>query len=220
MSSRHSPLIRFLQTSLLLVGIVLNLAACTLLQPSVAPGAVLFQDEFSFPSSGWDRYRDETYEADYVDGAYRMRVFTGQTMVWSLPGVNLQDVRITVEAHAIHGSPNNLFGTICRYQNADNFIFFLVSSDGFAGIGRYIDGERQLLTDESLLPTDAVPDRESLLTITATCSKQDLQLQINGLDVASAETEQVDTGDVGLLAGTYDEGDVTIEFDNLSVIQP
>jgi len=137
-----------------------------------------------------------------------------------LPGVDLQDVRITVEARAIQGSSNNLFGTICRYQNADNFIFFLVSSDGFAGIGRYIDGERQLLTDESLLPTNAIPDIQSLLTITTTCNKQDLGLQINGLEVAAAETEQVVAGDVGLLVGTYDEGDVTIEFDNLSVVQP
>jgi hypothetical protein len=216
----HSKLIRFLQACLLFTGFVLILAACTWLQPSVAPGNVLFQDDFSLPSSGWDRYRDETYEAEYVDGAYRMRVFTNQTMVWSLPGVDLQDVRITVEARAIQGSSNNLFGTICRYQNADNFIFFLVSSDGFAGIGRYIDGERQLLTDESLLPTNAIPDIQSLLTITTTCNKQDLGLQINGLEVAAAETEQVVAGDVGLLVGTYDEGDVTIEFDNLSVVQP
>jgi len=200
--------------------LALLLTGCASLLPAAAPGDVLFQDEFNYTSSGWDRYADETYEARYVSGVYRIQVFTNQTMVWSLPGVKLQDVQIAVDAGAIEGTPNNLFGTICRYINADNFVFFLVSSDGFAGIGRYRDGERQLLTDRSLLPTDAIPDDRSPLHLTSTCSGRTLRLAINGREVAAAETELAGAGDVGLLAGTYDAGGVTIEFDNFSVTQP
>ncbi|MFN2148045.1 MAG: hypothetical protein ACK2T2_06600 [Anaerolineales bacterium] len=205
---------------LLFAAISTSLASCAWIQPPVASGDVLFQDDFSLPSSGWDRYQDETYEADYTGGVYRMQVFTRQTMVWSLPGVNLQDVRIVVEAHATAGTINNLFGTICRYENANNFDFFLVSSDGFVGIGQYKDGKRELLTDESLLPTDAIPDPNAWLTITSICKGDQLQLDINGQTVAAARIQPVGHGDVGLLVGTYDEGGVTVQFDNLSVTLP
>ena len=198
----------------------MSIASCAWIQPPVASGEVLFQDDFSLTSSGWDRYRDETYEADYADGAYRMQVFTNQTIVWSMPGVNLQDVRIVVEAQALMGSSNNLFGTICRYKNAGNFDFFLVSSDGFIGIGHYLDGKRELLTDESLLPTDAIPNAKSRLTLSSICNGDRLQLDINGQTVATAQTESIESGDIGLLVGTYDEGGVTVQFDNLSLIKP
>lgn len=217
---RSSILRRIFRRGLTLIALCMGAASCAWIQPATGPGEVLFQDDFTLTSSGWDRYRDETYEADYVDGAYRIRVFTPQTMVWSLPDVDLQDVRIVVEARSVAGSSDNMFGTICRYENADNFIFFIVSSDGFAGIGRYLDGQRRLLTDESLLPTDAIPDDESQLTLTSVCSGRSLRLEINSQPVAEVEIPQVTSGDVGLLAGTYDLPDVTIEFDNLSVTHP
>jgi hypothetical protein len=220
MTSCSSNFKRMLRLGLILIAWGAGLTSCSWLQPAVGSGEVLFQDDFSLTSSGWDRYRDETYEADYADGAYRIRVFTPRTMVWSLPDVNLQEVRIVVEARSAAGSSDNLFGTICRYENADNFIFFIVSSDGFAGIGRYLDGERQLLTDESLLPTDAIPDNEARLTLTSVCSGRDLRLEINGESVAQIRIAQATNGDIGLLAGTYDSPDVTIEFDNLSVTNP
>ena len=196
------------------------LASCSALQPQVLPGGVLFQDDFSRPVSGWDRYRDEIYEADYVDSTYRIRVITPQTLVWSLPGVSLGDVRLTVEARAIEGTSDNLFGIICRYVNADNYIFFLVSSDGYAGIGRYLEGAWDLLTDESLLPFKALHEGEATNLLTATCQGNSLSLEVNGQLVAQAEVESSEAGDIGLLSGTYDIGGTLIEFDNFSATKP
>jgi hypothetical protein len=196
------------------------LTSCSALQPQVLPGGVLFQDDFSRPVSGWDRFRDEIYEADYASSTYRIRVITPQTLVWSLPGVNLEDVRLAVEARAIEGTSDNLFGIICRYVNADNYIFFLVSSDGYAGIGRYVGGTRDLLTDESLLPTDAIHAGEDTNLLTATCQGDSLTLEVNGRLVAQAEVEGSEAGDIGLLSGTYDVGGTVIEFDNFSATKP
>ena len=198
----------------------LNLASCSAFQPQVLPGGVFFQDDFSRPVSGWDRYRDEIYEADYVDATYRIRVITPQTLVWSLPGVNLGDVRLTVEARAIEGTSDNLFGIICRYMNADNYIFFLVSSDGYAGIGRYLEGTRDLLTDESLLPFGALHEADATNVLTATCQGDSLTLEVNGQLVAQAELADTQAGDIGLLSGTYDVGGTVIEFDNFSATKP
>ncbi len=198
----------------------LLLSSCSALQPQVLPGGVLFQDDFSRPVSGWDRYRDEIYEADYVDSTYRIRVITPQTLVWSLPGVNLEDVRLTVEARAVEGTSDNLFGIICRYVSAEDYIFFLVSSDGYAGIGRYTAGRRDLLTDKSLLPIDALHEGHTTNLLTATCQGNSLSLEVNGQLVAQAEVGGSESGDVGLLSGTYDVGDTIIEFDNFSATKP
>jgi hypothetical protein len=200
--------------------LVAALTSCTALLPEVMPGGVLFQDDFSRPVSGWDRYRDEVYEADYEDDAYRIRVITPQTLVWSLPGVDLQDVRVTVEVRSLGGSSNNLYGTICRYENAENFIFFLASSDGYAGIGRYEAGERILLTDESLLPTKSIQEGDAINLLAATCDGRSLTLEINGQLIAQAEVDEAASGDIGLLSGTYDTGDTVIEFDNFSATLP
>ena len=35
---------------------------------------ILFQDDFSDPESGWDRFSDDSGLTDYVDGAYRITV--------------------------------------------------------------------------------------------------------------------------------------------------
>ena len=62
---------------ILLVTAMLALCqACNLLEPPVESGSVLFQDDFSRTASGWDRYSDDTYLTDYMDGGYRIAVFT------------------------------------------------------------------------------------------------------------------------------------------------
>lgn len=215
-----ATLIRRIFNSIRLWICVTLLSSCTAFLPPIAAGGVQFQDDFSRSISGWDRYRDEIYEADYQDGTYRMRVFTPQTLVWSLPGVQLDDVRVTVEVRFISGTADNLFGTICRYENAENFIFFLASSDGYAGIGQYLAGKRLLLTDDSLLPTDSIRTGDAVNIISATCNDRTLTLEINGQLVAQTAVDETGSGDIGLLSGTYGVGDTVIEFDNFSATRP
>ncbi len=196
------------------------LGGCIWLYPPAGPGEVLFQDDFSLTSSGWDRYQDDIYRADYQDGEYRIEIFSPETIAWSLPKLSFQDVWISVEAVRVKGPEDNAFGVICRYENPSNFIFFLISSDGYAGIGRYINGEKTLLSDESLLPTDAVRSGGEGNFIQAECIGDRLTLFVNNSRVAEAVVESIRSGDVGLIAGTYVDPDVEIRFDNFSTVQP
>jgi hypothetical protein len=141
-------------------------------------------------------------------------------MAWSLPDLSYSDVVLRVQAWRSGGPEDNLYGLICRYQDADNFIFFVLSSDGYMGIGRYLDGDRELLTDESLLPFEGIRPNENINLIEAYCVGENLTLTINGEQAAQAQTDWLIAGDVGLLAGTYSEPDVEIRFDNFSMLQP
>ena len=97
---------------------------------------VLFQDDFSDTSSGWDRVSVEDGVTDYADGAYRIFVNTSDSDVWANPGLKFDDVYVEVDATKIGGADDNDYGVICRYQDGDNFYFFVISSDGYYGVGK------------------------------------------------------------------------------------
>lgn len=201
-------------------GLSLALAACSVLRPEAGPGEVIFQDDFTRTSSGWDRYQDPSYSSDYYQGGYRIHVLSPNTDAWANPNLEIADAQIEVDAAKVGGPDNNVFGVLCRYQDARNFYFFLISSDGFAGIGVYKDGRRRLLSDDSLLPSSAVLQGDAWNHIRADCNQFSLSLIVNGVLVAEAQAAEWRTGDVGLIAGTYDLPGTEVLFDNFSVVRP
>lgn len=213
-------LINLCSSILKLLLLVVVVSACTTLTPKVNPGEVLFQDDFSRPSSGWDRYEDETYKSDYEDEMYIINIQQQNTEAWALPGLSFEDVIINVESSKVAGPDDNVYGVICRYQDSENFTFFLISSDGYTGIGAYIDGEKELLSHPTLLPSDAVETDGGSNYLRAECVREQLRLMVNNQLVAQAVAQNVIMGDVGLIAGSYDKSGVKVRFDNFSTIQP
>jgi len=203
---------------ILLLAIVVS--ACTTLTPKVNPGEVLFQDDFSRPSSGWDRYEDEMYKSDYENEMYIIKIQQQNTEAWALPGLSFGDVIINVESSKVAGPADNVYGVICRYLDSENFTFFLISSDGYTGIGIYVDGEKELLSHPTLLPSDAVVTDGGSNYLRAECVGEQLRLMVNGQLVAQAVSQKEIIGDVGLIAGSYEKSGVKIRFDNFSTVQP
>lgn len=195
-------------------------AGCSVLFGPPKPGSVLFQDDFSRPESGWDHYQDEQYVSDYHQDGYQIEIIEPNILAWATPGLSFDDSLVMVEATRRQGPADNAFGLICRYQDPDNFYFFLISSDGFAGIGQRLEGQRQLLSDEHMLPSQAILAGFEPNLILASCVGPRLELYVNGQYVTAVEDDTWSTGDVGLIAGSYETGNVTIQFDNFSVQQP
>jgi hypothetical protein len=197
------------------------LTSCTWIVPETESGAILYQDDFSRPESGWDRYQDDVYSVDYSQDAYRFQLFTADTEVWARPHLNFSDVRVEVIATKVNGPDDNIYGLICRYQDADNFYFFVVSSDGYAAIGLHKDGDGILLNEDTMQPAAVVQTGNTSNLIRAVCEGSELRLHVNDILVARTEdNENWVEGDVGLIVGTFDQPDVEIEFDNFSVIKP
>jgi hypothetical protein len=204
---------------LFVLSFALVLTACEALELPAAAGDVLFQDDFSRASSGWDRARDQAYHSDYVEGAYRIEILQPQTTAWANPGLDFADIHIEVDSLKSAGPDDNAFGVLCRYQDPDNYYFFLISSDGFAGIGARRLGMNVLLTGEAMLPSDAI-EIGGANHLRAECVGSRLALAVNGVPVAEAEASDWARGDVGLIAGSYAEAGAVIDFDNFTVIVP
>ena len=144
--------------------------ACSLSLPQTGGGSnasnILFKDDFSSTSSGWDTVRDTDGITDYENGAYRIQIKTigtnGNGMsYWASPGLESQlpgDVRIEVDATKSAGPDDNDFGVMCRYTSANDtpsFYQFMVTSDGYVGIVLVSGGDQQMLSSDKLQPSDA-----------------------------------------------------------------
>ncbi len=188
--------------------------------PASPHGEILFQDDFSDTASGWDRKSASTGGTDYDRGEYRIWLEETQHDRWANPGRDFTDVRIEVDASKADGPDDNDFGVICRYRDRDNFYAFLISSDGFYGIIRYLGGDSQVLGSDSLQPSNVITQGHATNHIEADCVGSTLRLYVNGEKVDEVRDSSHLHGDVGLVAGTYDVPGVDIHFDNFVVFAP
>jgi len=204
-----------------LMVLMLLLSACSLgNEAEPLSEGVLFVDDFSDTSSGWDRVDVEEGITDYADGVYRIFVNTDNTDQWANPGLDFTDTAIEVEATKVGGTDDNDFGVICRYDDTENFYFFIISSDGFYAAGRVIDGNQELLGESDMMPTDAINIGNVTNNIQVDCVGSLLTFSVNGTQLISVEDTAFSSGDVGLIAGTFDTLGTDIYFDNFVVREP
>lgn len=193
-------------------------------QPSTSgqTSNVLYQDDFSNTSSGWPSESSGGDVRDYANGGYHIYVSGTMSDIVVNAGTSLPaDVAVDVDITKSGGTDNNDFGVLCRLQDLDNFYFFQISSDGYAVIGKFENNEMQYLSADAMQKVDGIYSGSSVNHVRAICTGSSLSLYANGSLVATAtDSTFTSGGDVGLMAGTFDEGGVDILFDNLVVTNP
>jgi len=141
--------------------------------------------------------------------------------IWANPSKSFPgDVRVEVDATKAGGSDDNDFGLICRYQDTNNFYFLLISSDGYAAIGKYESGSQQLISSDKMVKVEGITPGAATNHIRADCVGSELKLYVNGNLVVTATDSSFTSGDVGLMAGTFSEPGTDILFDNFYVYKP
>lgn len=184
------------------------------------PNAI-YADDFSNPASGWETWSDENGSfVAYQNNGLRILVKDRQFDYWSRPGKRFVDARIEVDAIKLAGPNDNDLGLICRYQDKNNFYAFLISSDGYTGIVKVVDGKYNVLNGAQLAYSQSIHQGEALNHLQADCVGQTLSLAVNGQVVAQAQDSGFAAGEVGVIAGTNDSPDVDIFFDNFVVSKP
>jgi len=182
---------------------------------------ILYQDDFSSNSSGWDVYSDESMTTDYFDGGYHIMVTTTQYYSWANPGKVFTDTRTEVDGKFLAGPQDAEMGLICRYQDNSNFYFGIVAADGYYGIFKNLNGEFNLIGTESMSTSSKINQGlEATNQVRFDCVGDTLTLSANGEVLAQVKDSQFVSGDIGLIAGTYDVAGTDAWFDNLVVYQP
>ena len=186
-----------------------------------SPGDVLFQDDFSDPLSGWDRLSNSASGVlDYAEGMYRITVNTPYTLLWATPNLIFGDVRVEVNTLKAAGPANDNFGVVCRAADKDNFYFFVISSDGYYGIGKTQDGVPQLIGMKLMPPSEEILQGKAINHLRADCVGESFSLYVNDVFLARAQDSDFPSGKVGLTAGTFAEGGTEVYFDNFKVLEP
>ena len=186
--------------------------------PLAKSGDILFQDEFENNSTGWARVSNDNGIMDYDQGAYRILVQQPTMNFWSTPEKNFRDVRVEADVIRLNGPNENRTGLICRYQNGD-YYFFIISSDGFYAIGKFIGGNTILLGQSEMQSSEFIISN-SVNHLRADCIGNTLTFFVNFNQIASAQDTDFPSGDVGVLAGSFSESGVDVSFDHFVVMQP
>jgi S1-C subfamily serine protease len=181
-------------------------------------GQTLFSDDFSNPDSGWDNINVRTGATQYGNGQYNITVVPPRTLVWGTAKKNFDDVFIQVNAKPINYNGDEDVGILCRYQDSENFYALEVSEDGYYSIWKIQNGERIILIDWQ--PSYDIPQGGEEVALSAACVGNQLGLAVNGQLIAETRDDSFASGDVGLIAGTWETGGFTVGFDNYIVKKP
>ncbi len=183
------------------------------------PGETLFFDDFSDPSSGWERFTSAEGTMDYDGNGFRFLVNSLDTNFWSTPEGTYRDVRVEVDVAKINGPDENRIGLLCRYLQG-NYYFFMVSSDGYYTIGKFLGGNVIQMGQSQMEFNPSIHTGLAINHLRGDCIGDRFTFYVNGSPVAQAQDPDLSEGGVGLLAGTFGQPGVDVLFDNFFVLQP
>ncbi len=184
--------------------------------PDLGP-FILMQEDFSDPDSGWEIYDGDYGRAGYEQGGYVVSALQKTEYNWGIAGVNYDNVRIELDATVLvaPGDLSDGFGVDCRIQQNGDGYGFRISSDGYAAIVLFLEGEQQVLYDWTANP--AVKMNGETNHLTAICEGDHFSLLVNDEYVAEVIDDTFISGDLALSAISYSDDPVEVLFDDLIV---
>ncbi len=176
-------------------------------------GQLLLEDDFS--RQEWEAGDEADHRKGYANGQYFIVVDTSSYNFWSVAGESLRDFVIEVETVHLAGPEDNDYGLILRHQDDTNFYSFEISSDGFYTFTKLVDDELY-----EIIPwqqSDAINPGADSNRLRVEAGEASFTFYINDERVDAAFDTEFDQGDIGLIAGAYEEAGVHIAFDNLKI---
>ncbi|MFQ5613728.1 MAG: trypsin-like peptidase domain-containing protein [Anaerolineae bacterium] len=186
--------------------------------PAVEAGSLLLEDDFSDEATGWPTGEETASRFFYDDGEYYIEVFKDNFTAWASSGESWSDVRIDVDARQAGGPDDNQYGLYCRYLDRDNYYEINISGDGYYSF--YLQHEGEIKTLIKWTATQAINQGQDSNHLTVLCEGDRLALWVNGEFIDEVFDDTLSEGEISLVAGTYDEANVLIAFDNLQVSKP
>ena len=182
---------------------------------TVSVGENLLSETF-YQAGLWNTSDGTEYGASLVDGVYRMYLNSANWMVWAESRmITNGNIIMELDTELVSGSVENNQGMICRYSDDNNFYMLTIGNDGWVEIMKIFQGVQTSLFGEF---TDGLVDpvRNHLQGF---CIGDRLVLYVNGKLGADVRDSDLASGDAGLIIGSYDNPQVTVNFDNFLVYE-
>lgn len=182
-------------------------------------GNIVFEDDFSNPSSGWDVIGDQVGSRDYQDGQYVIHVIESNYFVFGghRPDLRYADATLTVRAQVLQPVGDGEIVLVCRYMDNENHYLAAVTEDGYYAILGRINGDQRSLYEYNYDPSIRL---DQPVTLSFACIGDRLSLTLNNVLLATVRNDELDSGFLGLGAGVFDTGGVIVGFDEVIVRTP
>lgn len=189
-------------------------------EPGIPESQILMSDDFSAKSGGWSLTgTDGGSSVSYAHQGLEFIINEKDQDFWSTMPGEYSNIGVGVDAGKLGGPDDNTFGVICRYQDAENFYAFLISSDGYYGIVKVKDGIYSLLSGKNMDYDAGIVRGQGTNRILGICSQDELGLFVNGKLLTIVQDSDLTEGRVGMIAGTNAAPGTDILFDNLILYQ-
>lgn len=188
--------------------------------PPPTQSDILFQDDFSDPSSGWEEEDYPSGSVGYKDGFYFVTSSGNGDSMWGVANCSFGDLSIEVDAEQISApaNDNNDYGVACRVQPNGDGYYFLISGDGGYAVLKAVNDAFNTLVDWS--ESDIINQGDAQNHLRAVCAGSKLELFANGQRLATTADTTFTRGDIALTATSYEDEPTEIHFDNLVVHRP
>jgi len=182
-------------------------------------GSLLFKDDFSDGDASWKIWsKDGSSAVGLVDGKLTMILQEPNTDIISTNHIYYPNLELSVYVQMEHGSSDNLIGLVCRYQNDNNYYGFLISSDGYYGIVKKIQGNVELINSEMMQYSEFINKGDEKNHLAAICDGESLTFIVNNAELASIQDGNLAIGGNGLLIGSFKEpNDLVVSFDEFTL---
>lgn len=179
----------------------------------------------TFDESGsWGAGDNADVTGNIANGVYEMYVRADTGLFWSTAGQKDLGVgTYELEATQIEGPQDNGYGMIFRADSdANNFVLFEISGDGFVWIGWCENGCEDValpLLRDGWFESKAIREGVNATNnLRVGYTESEMVFSVNGQEVGSvASADMADqplSGDIGLLVETIGQGGVRVAFDN------
>lgn len=120
---------------------------------------VLLKDDFTNPSSGWNKARNSNYTLEYKNGNYHILINNPKNgqIVWRTNKYDNASIEVGIQQTA--GPDDGHFGVACRVTDTGSLYSFEFSQDGTYGIYKYTDWSSDPLDEGILEPNTINPGK-------------------------------------------------------------
>ena len=192
--------------------------------PTTKPIRILFEDDFSDVTTGWERYRQIDGILDYHETmeVYQLQLTQQGDFFWVYLYTDYTNLVMRVDVTQVAGPEGAAFGIMCRFDRPQvNGVVFLITSSGQAGVGtieefRFAPLPGGEFTDFNGINTDL----EAMNTLEAACAGDQLRFSANGQVLFNLPAPDILGNAIGFVADSELGAGVDIHFYNLVVYEP
>ncbi len=179
---------------------------------------VSYSDDFDTSNKGnWTEFNGDDAVTQWRSSRFAFDVFAeGITAISTTNELSLDDVVVESEVYRMDDVLTNDMGLVCRYQDPDNYYSFSFGNDDYLAVYKNMKGDWISLFNE-FVDVDLSAEFHK---VAISCIGTELSLYIDDQLLVRVTDSDLPAGDVGLLAGTYGDTPVMIEFDNFVVYTP